>query len=459
VGSIPVTTVVESGRTEKSGDILFTSVPYSGSTVTGTITIDYGVPITYAGSVSATATDAATAPDIDNVVVENLTQLVFTVIPDAANPSSEYFIRVSGVRVDVAGDPGAVPLNAQISTTGNAITTGESNPRVINAARAGIASLTGGGAVQINSVTGYISGATGTTLDALEGFRSAFGLTVDAGQSTPQRIRVILDQRLPTGLTIQFPEYDNSGLWQRIGDGTISYADGSSPYVDYQVYADTNQTAVEHFQLISLTVDADPAADRGGAYPDVIIHASVSLAPIDTASPTAVPRYVYVPVGSVPIVTFFHPTTTLLLPFSVNSAFVADQPHYQTGMAIANTTLDPTNMGVDQAVPQDGAFTIYLYRDTGATYSVASSALPQKDILAAGVLGRGKTYTVLLSEVLDAASASEDFSGYIFIVTQFTNAHGEYFVFDDSNITNFTHGALMLVIDYDRDIEVEYLDN
>src|SRR5438093_10689395 len=46
VGSIPVTAVVKSGLTEKTGDITFTQI--SGSSVSGTITITYGVPITVA---------------------------------------------------------------------------------------------------------------------------------------------------------------------------------------------------------------------------------------------------------------------------------------------------------------------------------------------------------------------------------------------------------------------------
>src|SRR5437867_12982455 len=44
VRSIPVTAVVKSGLTEKTGDITFTQI--SGTSVTGTITITYGVPIT-----------------------------------------------------------------------------------------------------------------------------------------------------------------------------------------------------------------------------------------------------------------------------------------------------------------------------------------------------------------------------------------------------------------------------
>ncbi len=46
VSSIPETTVVNSGFTEKTGDIMFTTVAGTPASVTGTFTISYGVPIT-----------------------------------------------------------------------------------------------------------------------------------------------------------------------------------------------------------------------------------------------------------------------------------------------------------------------------------------------------------------------------------------------------------------------------
>ena len=50
---------------------------------------------------------------------------------------------------------------------------------------------------------------------------------------------------------------------------------------------------------------------------------------------------------------------------------------------------------------------------------------------------------------LQAAGQTGDFTGYIFVVTNFTNAHGEYFISDFSG--GFTNGALMLVVNQTRD--------
>lgn len=455
VGSTPVTTVVESGYTERTGDITFTPVNPAGFlTVTGTITIDYNdSPVTYLGQVVVTPPGAVTATLEEG---DTSDQVVLRVEPTGA--VDDYNIRLTGVRVQVAGDPGVAPLNVEITTVGNLIVAGQTTPRVLNAVHAGIASFTGSGPVRINAVTGDIDGTDGVELTAVEGFRSAFGVTIatDPTQANVQQLEIVLDQRVPSGITIQFPATDESGDWALVGSGTLVYASGATPTVYYEVVSDTDVTSVEDFILASVTVSAEPATS--GAYQDTIINASISLAPINFAGSTARPRYAYVPVGEVPIVTFFHPTTTLLVPFAVNETPSEERAVFNTGFAIANTTQDPgvDAMGIDSAVAQDGSFTFYLYNADGTVSVVESSELNPKDILEDGVLPSGKTYTILLSEVLAAADAGADFIGYIFIVCEFTNGHGEYFV---SDFTSFSHGALMLVVNQDRNDISEDLNN
>jgi len=459
VGSTPVTTVVESGYTERTGDITFTPVnPLGYLTVTGTITVDYlDSPITYLGQVIVTPTGA-----VDAVLEpgDNSDELVIRVTPTGA--VDDYNIRISGVRVQVAGDPGVAPLNVEITSVGNLIVAGQTNPRVLNAVHAGIASLSGSTPVRINAVTGDIEGTNGVVLTAVEGFRAAFGVTIatDPTQANVQQIMVRLDKAVPVGITVQFPAADSSGNWVLVGDGTLTSADGATPTVYYDVNADTDVTTVENFQLISVTILAAPATS--GAYVDQTLNASVSLAPIHYVGSTARPRYAYVPVGLVPLISFFHPTTTLLAPYSYNNPPNGTDPVYDTGFAIANTSDDPgiAAMGVEGAVEQDGVFTFYLYADTGDVYTVDSADLPDKDILEDGVLPSGKLYTILLSQVIAAIEPAVDedfvFSGYVFVICQFTNGHGEFFLTDFSN---FTHGALMLVVDGDRNIVVESLSN
>ncbi len=476
VGSTPVTTVVSSGKTEKTGDIVFEAVS-SNYTVTGTITLTYPVAVSEIATAAIqditvpVGDPGVTAPTISTVAYvpgSNFKAITFSITPSATTPALHYSFRLTGIRVDVAGNPGATPMSALISSTGNTIVVGQTNPQVINAQFAGIVSFTGGTAVRINTVTGLIDGATTVAMTATEGFVNAFGVIVasDTTQKNPQAIEVRLDKAVPAGISVAFSPTDATGRWALVTGfvGPLTSASGAAPRVYYQVVADTNVTAVETF-VITATITANPAL---APYTPTTLNATVSLAPVfDETAPAgiagaaAVPRYAYVPVGSVPLISFFSPTTTLLVPFAYNnppSEEFPDQPVYNTGFALSNTTSDPgfTTMGFDTAVEQSGAFTFYLYASDGTLVTVPSSALADKDILVNGALPTGTSYTVLLSELLQAAEAPQLFSGYIFVVCNFTNAHGEFFVTDFST---FTHGALMLVINGDRDVTAESLGN
>jgi len=456
VGSTPVTTVVESGYTERTGDVTFTPVnPLGYLTVTGTITVDYNdSPITFLGNVVVTPA-APAGPTVTLVAGDNPDELVLLITPGTG--TDDYNIRITGVRVQVAGDPGVAPLNVEITSVGNLIVAGQTTPRVLNAVHAGIQSFTGTAPVRINAVTGVIDGTNGVALTAVEGFRNAFGVTIatDGSQANVQQLEIVLDKAVPAGITVTFPANDSSGDWVLVGSGSLTSASAYPPTVYYGIAADTDVTTVENFQLISVTIAAAPATS--GAYADTTLNASISLAPIHYTGSAARPRYAYVPVGLVPLISFYHPTTTLLLPFAYSNPPVEGEPVYDTGIALANTSVDPgLDMTFTGAVEQSGTFKFYLYSSTGDVYTADSTALDDKDILEDGVLPAGKSYTILLSQVLDAAEAPELFSGYVFIICQFTNGHGEFFVTD---FNTFTHGALMLVINDDRNLEAENLNN
>jgi len=454
VGSTPVTTVVESGYTERTGDITFTPVNAAGYlTTTGTITIDYNdSPITYLGAVVVTGTGGV---DAELVAGDEPDQLVILIEPNGS--SDDYNIRVTGVRVQVAGDPGVAPLNVEITSVGNLIVAGQTNPRVLNAVHAGLASFTGTTPVRINAVTGLIDGTSGVQLTAVEGFRSAFALFSETGYNAQQQLKIVLDRAIPTGITVYFPGTDSSGLWALVSGGTLNSSSTFPPTAVYQLTADTDVTSVEEFELISVTIAADPAS--GGAYADTTLNASISLAATHYGGSTTIPRYAYVPVGLVPLISFYHPTTTLLIPYAYTNPPFEDDPVYDTAFAISNTTSDPGFgvMGFEGAVVQSGTFSIYMYDSTGDVYVAESADLDDKGVLVNGALPAGATYSGLLSQVLDAVTEGPDlFSGYMFIVCQFTNAHGEFFITD---FNYFTHGALMEVITGDRNVSAEGLDN
>jgi hypothetical protein len=147
--------------------------------------------------------------------------------------------------------------------------------------------------------------------------------------------------------------------------------------------------------------------------------------------------------------TVFGANTTLLIPFATTVTGAG----YNTGFAIANSTTDPgtTLMGLTAAVPQVGTITFYFYPglpSTAApfTYTTAAGS-PGSGLNATGSLPSGSTYTVLLSQLLAAAGQPADFSGYVFVITNFTHAHCLYVV---SNFTSFSQGSLALVINQNR---------
>src|SRR5262249_23671277 len=74
----------------------------------------------------------------------------------------------------------------------------------------------------------------------------------------------------------------------------------------------------------------------------------------------------------------------------------------------------------------------------------SSTVKPGTGLSADGTLAAGGTWTVLLSELLTAANQTGDFVGYIFIRTDFLNAHGMATVTD---FKTFSLASQVLVLD------------
>jgi hypothetical protein len=133
-------------------------------------------------------------------------------------------------------------------------------------------------------------------------------------------------------------------------------------------------------------------------------------------------------------------TTNLLIPY------VSEELGYHTGIALANTTKDPWSEDEGGAIEQEGYVTVTFYPNNGGApivYSTKTDAVKGKG-LTAGMLKAGSTWTVLASELLAAKGSTAAFSGYVVIVTEFTNAHGAAYV---SNFDGFTSSSPMLVFD------------
>jgi hypothetical protein len=468
VGSVPVTAVTATGLTEKTGDLTFTIV--SGTTVAGTITITYPVPITntlaappivFGGTAGGVITVNASS---NNGATTGMGQLVVDV---PVGIPSGFFFTISGVRVSASGS-GLSVMDVSISAVGNAITAGQTVARVITSIQQGIIAGTSA-TVTMNGVTGA---ATGTAaLSVRENYLNAFGVTAltDTTQNLATAVRFQLMAAPPPGVSVVFPGgpiattgtgatgafslVDSSGA--PLASQTITSA-STSLDVYYMLTTDSSPTAIE-------TLTVNPAISFTGTSSQLPVPAGMlsyqsTLAlngtafcsgAVCTAMPAgAIPRYAvsWIPGGT--ILTVQASKTVMLVPFAVAMG------NYDTGFAIANTSVDPgtSNMGVTTAVPQSGSVTFYLYGQvpaggttTPAVITKATGAgAPGTGLDANGLIPAGSTYTVLLSEILAWAGAPAEFQGYVFIVTGFTNGHAQYTISDFSDYTSASQAMIIV---------------
>lgn len=323
VGCIPVTAVINTGLTERTGDIYFTQVV--GSSAAGTINISYGVPITVdssaivvsapAGSGYATATPIPGDGFVASVTViatNSGAGILVLSVPGGINAGS---FSVSGVRVAMAGT-GLSSLTANVGATGNAITAGQTNVMVISSIAPGIASIETTATGSIDPTTGEVTAQPVITVK--EGFLNAWG---DASNATNAGIRITLSQAPPTGVSIVF-----SGTASTNGTGSPTFttmaADGTiigspveiisgstSRNVYYRVTSTTDPTMQETLS-ISPSIQIN-SSEISLPLPELSITYTISLAPIGTAFdsngnvitvPQLIPRYVLSEIGPAPLV-------------------------------------------------------------------------------------------------------------------------------------------------------------
>jgi hypothetical protein len=442
VGSTPVTTVTSCGKTEMTGDITFSTVPASLPVITGTIVINYGVPVTSVAGATATVTygvTPATPLGTGSTVLTGSSLIasanILTILIDpGAGWANGVSIVVHGVKVDVSGSPNLSNLVANISGTQNTFVAGETSVVVISSISSALNATATGTIQTINAVFGTSTGTASATVK--EGYLNAWipGIGIQFNFSA-----------LPAGLKFTFLPtiaYGTGGTFTLVNQDTAATTAPQSVFtstsgafsVIYQLT--TQSTAAPATTIETLTVTPTVDITTPLALGTVAFSAQVA-----NFIPAAyVPNYAAggCPTGSATIVTILPASTALLIPYATVGGM------YDTGIAIANTTTDPFAAG-NTAVKQDGAITFYFYPQTGTAfrYPAAGGTLDVGTGLVSGLLPTGRLYTVLLSELLAKAGQGPDFSGYIIAVINATNGHGQYFI---SDFEAFTNGALMLVI-------------
>jgi len=156
-----------------------------------------------------------------------------------------------------------------------------------------------------------------------------------------------------------------------------------------------------------------------------------------------IPRYQSSLTAAVTVVNIVPAQTTFLIPYVTTAA------GFDTGIALANTSDDKIAFSSGNAVPVNGTISFYFFPTaaTGTPFSYTTSAtspgqgfpVPNTN----GNINAGKSYIVLLSQLLQAAGAPPVFSGYIFAVANFTNGHGSAF---PTNFSGFTSNTPVLVM-------------
>jgi len=475
VASTPVTAVIQNGLTEKTGDVVFsiTAVGPTGASAAGTISISYsGIPITSAQAdtttcdpqitVTGTAGNGGTLVGAALNASTNCDSLAagIVIIDVPAGGHVGNTITVSGVRVAVA-NTGLTSLNAQVSSTVNSITAGQTVVQVIASIQPAI--TVSSEDVTINSVSGKdADGHSTVTADmiAKEVFLNAFGLAVDdtayPADTGSLWVRFTLSAAPVEGITLSFPVHDVSGAFTQVDSKGVAVTSAtevnSTTDTPIQIYyaltSDSDPTTIETLDVAVTVTGGEPVVGATN------ISFTATVAPIGVAkvTPTSlIPRYTVSESAAQPLVNFTGSNTVLLIPY----ASVATEIGYDTGLAISNTTVDPgaDNMGgIEGATPQPGSFTVYFFPQSGTDFSVASTAagFPGSGLDATGKIPAGGTFVALLSEIVKAAQAAnssitipDDFTGYLVIVTNFTNAHGLCTV---SNFQTYTQASPILIL-------------
>jgi len=442
------------GLAEPVGAISFTAVPVNPATLTaqGTLTIAYTQPIANTGLTNGAGgiynvqvvTTGGVPATLENVLNIGTQGVVVVTIP-AGQPTG-YNVTVRNVRVNVStscNTPSAVTASA--SSVNNFLTVSETDQiQVLSGIQPALLTPTVT-AVAVDASNGTTTPTATATINVQEGFLNAFGLTsaTDTTQTSGKIIRLTLSGTLPAGVTLTFPASDNSAMFVR---STAAGLPAATPLavtsiatkVYYVLAVDSLATQQETF-IISVGVSAV------GPYPLApgAVSVSAHIGPIDT---TSYPRYSEgtCETAATQFLTVSGAlTTTLMVPYAVDLGNT--EGAYQTGIVVSNTTKDPGTaaMGFLQAIPQTGKITVYFYPANGTSVATwVSTSFPNFGGLDAnGKLAPGGQFTAMVNQLFPSTVTS--FAGYLFIITDFTNAHGEFFI---SNFDNFTHGALMLVV-------------
>jgi len=352
--------------------------------------------------------------------------------------------RVLGVRIQVNGLSGPQSATATLDNAANNFFLNTSSFPVINALGPGIGSSTLGavsGQTDLGTIQVFTNrnvSSNNASIVVNEGFASAWRSEAQneidapgAGGVVASQIRFTVEN-IPSGATLTWLVLmpTGSAITVSATSGSISSADTSNDSHRFTIaFTGTDLNAVEAIQ-VNFTMT--PTTQLGTAPTAGNITVVATMAPVGSSTSTNalsssfVPTYTRADVPSPALVigTIVPANTSLLITYALR------QGVFDTGIQIANTTLDPfgSTGGGATATAGNLVFDFYPRNPAGgvgtAFQLTTSSSTVFGGLSSDGTLAAGGSFVALLSEILARTSFTGDFSGYIFVRANFLNAHG-----------------------------------
>jgi hypothetical protein len=411
----------------------------------------------------------------------NQNQLLISVVASATNPlNPSVTITVTGVKVSLAAST-ATTLNATIGVTAAtgfgaySVIAGQNIATAISLVAPAFTAVNTPGSTATPAGEGQGSILnTGSvsdrrfTIDVPENFVDAFKSTVGANGYLNDTALQFTFNNIPAGVNLNLAgggTGTSNGLCSTTStEGPQTYVTGQSALTTLAPSALSNTTINSGSNTTIFTITAgifnssqlETFRIRGCIFtsgtvgPIVVgqdITVNVTMAPtgvaLNATTPFQInpvsgnfPRFANSPISAT-VVRMRQALTDLLIPFAVRAT------GFDTGIALANTSDDPHDSGRD--ADNSGTIMLTFMPQTGSSFTLTTSGTgPGTGLGAGGVLGAGRTWSVLLSELMGAVTgAPTSFTGQIYIRCNFTLGHGVSFV---TNFAGFTSASPVLVL-------------
>jgi hypothetical protein len=404
----------------------------------GTVVIALGTPVAASAAIGGQTPNTGVTFTAGSVSTFDLAGVLVSVVGKTgainASLSASPGISVGAVAASAnaaASTPAAPVINAvtaglvdpTIVTTGALPAAVLAACTVVGGCSSGPATLATNGTVAHNNFTLRVQEAYPELFKSAAQFNG--GGVFPAGFASSVQLNVVLNN-VPSGFSISNCSAaltDTTGTVAKPGAPVVTSGNAVSNILNVIFTADADLTTTD---VLWITCQAGPGTATT-PLPSTSITAQVELAPVGTALSSTgtantslltgnVPRYnaLLQPATAIPVVTFPPTQTTLLIPFAVVASGI------NTGIAIANTSTDVFGAANGGATPLDGTIQFTMYPQAGGTPLTATTATVKS----------GSVYANNLSGILPSGTTS--FTGYIFAIANFPDAHGSATIYDTS---------------------------